>query len=435
MTTGDFPSAFPGANWMDEVEQQAVLDVVKNRAPFRFYGPNEPTHALAFEARARKVFGKTFALAVNSGTGALSCAMIAMGIGPGDEVIVPAFFWVASVGTIVHCNAIPILCEIDESLTLDPKDLEKKMSPRTKLIIPIHMCGAPCDMEAIMAVADAHGVDVMEDCAQCNGGSFKGKPVGTFGRVGMFSYQLNKNITSGEGGLLITDDEHLYWKMNAAHDLGVPWRGAEPDSQPVDYLWGAGRRMGELCAAVANVQLEKLPTIVARMRASNRRIQKAVKDLPGVTLRKLNDPAGDTGPFVGVMLTDADAALAAADKLKATGLTDLWRLADYGLHCYFNVPQLVNKTPLSPAGNPWSLPQNAEFVPDYNKGACPVTDDLLERTIVINIPSKLTAEQEQVMLCHDRHHTSRRVCPHPTGQSRRPTPKPTGERSTQRSTI
>ena len=95
MTTGGFPSAFPGANWMDEVEQQAVLDVVKSRAPFRFYGPNEPTHALAFEARAREVFGKTFALAVNSGTGALACAMIAMGIGPGDEVIVPAFFWVA----------------------------------------------------------------------------------------------------------------------------------------------------------------------------------------------------------------------------------------------------------------------------------------------------------------------------------------------------
>jgi len=398
MTTGDFPSAFPGANWMDEAEQNAVLDVMKNRAPFRFYGPNEPKYALALEATARKFYGRKFALAVNSGTGALQSAMIALGIGPGDEVIVPAFFWVASVGTIVHANAIPVLCEINESFTLDPTDLERKITSRTRLIIAIHMCGAPCDMEAIMAVADARGVDVMEDCAQCNGGSFKGKKVGTFGRVGMFSLQLNKNATSGEGGLLITDDEKLYWKMNAAHDLGVPWRGAEPDSQPADYLWGTGRRMSELCAAVANVQVEKLPTIVEHMRASNRRLQEAVKDSPGVTLRKLNDPAGDTGPFLVVMLKDADAALTAADKMKAAGLTDLWRMADYGLHCYFNVPQLVNKTPLSPAGNPWSLPQNAESVCDYNKGACPQTDDLLDRSVVISVPSKLTGEQEQFMI-------------------------------------
>ncbi len=398
MTTGDFPSAFPGANWMDEAEQNAVLDVTKNRAPFRFYGPNEPTYALAFEATAKKLYGRKFALAVNSGTGALQSAMIALGIGPGDEVIVPAFFWVASVGTIVHANAIPVLCEIDESFTLDPTDLERKITPRTRLIIAIHMCGAPCDMEAVMAVADARGVDVLEDCAQCNGGAFKGKKVGTFGRVGMFSFQLNKNATSGEGGLLITDDEELYWKMNAAHDLGVPWRGAAPEDQPADYLWGTGRRMSELCAAVANVQLEKLPTIVEHMRASNRRLQEAVKDSPGVTLRKLNDPAGDTGPFLVVMLKDADAALTAVDKMKAAGLTDLWRLADYGLHCYFNVPQLVNKTPLSPAGNPWSLPQNAESVCDYNKGACPQTDDLLDRSVIISVPSKLTGEQEQFMI-------------------------------------
>jgi len=398
MTTGDFPSAFPGANWIDGAEQNAVLDVMKNRAPFRFYGPNEPKYALAFETTAKKLYGRKFALAVNSGTGALQSAMIALGIGPGDEVIVPAFFWVASVGTIVHANAIPVLCEIDESFTLDPADLERKITPRTRLIIAIHMCGAPCDMEAVMAVADARGVDVMEDCAQCNGGSFKGRSVGTFGRVGMFSFQLNKNATSGEGGLLITDDEELYWKMNAAHDLGVPWRGAAPEDQPADYLWGTGRRMSELCAAVANVQLGKLPIIVKHMRASNRRLQEAVKDLPGVTPRKLNDPAGDSGPFLVVMLKDADAALAAVDKMKAAGLTDLWRLADYGLHCYFNVPQLVNKTPLSPAGNPWSLPQNAESVGDYNKGACPQTDDLLERSVIINVPSKLTSEQEQFMI-------------------------------------
>ena len=398
MTSGDFPSAFPGANWMDEAEQQAALSVMKNRAPFRYYGPTEPTSALGLEDKAKDFYGSKYALAINSGTGALQAAMIALGVGPGDEVIVPAFFWVASVGVVVHANAIPVLCEVNDSFTLDPADLEAKITPRTKLIVAIHMCGAPCDMDAIMAVADKHGVDVMEDCAQCNGGSFKGKMVGSFGRVGMFSFQLNKNATSGEGGLLITDDEKLYWKMNAAHDLGVPWRGAAPDDQPADYTWGTGRRMSELCAAVAKVQLDKLPTIVDHMRASKAKLADAVKDLPGVTLRTLNDPAGDTGPFLVLIFETAEAALAAAEKIRTAGLDDAWRTADYGFHCYFNVPQLVNKTPLSPAGNPWSLPQNAEHVGDFNKGACPVSDDLFERSVVINVPSKLNSEQEQFMI-------------------------------------
>ena len=394
MTANDFPCDFPGVNWMDQAEQQAVLDVVKKRAVFRYYGPAEPTHALALEARAREALGKKFALAVNSGTGALASAMIALGIGPGDEVIVPAFFWVATVGSVVHCNAIPVLCEVDESFNMDPDDLARKITPRTKLISVVHMAGAPCDMDRIMAVADSHNIDVLEDCAQCNGGSFKGEKVGAFGRVGMFSFQLNKNATSGEGGLLVTDDENLYWRMNAAHDLGVPWRGAAPDDQPSDYLWGTGRRMSELCAAVANVQLGKVPAIVAHMRGSNHRIQAALADLPKVTFRKLNDPDGDTGPFIVAILPDESAALAGVAKLRAAGVEGAWRVADYGLHIYYNVPQLVSKTPLSPAGNPWSLAENADSLQDYNKGACPASDDLFVRSVIIAIPSRLTGEQE-----------------------------------------
>ncbi len=393
MTASDFPCDFPGINWMDEAEEQAVLDVVRKRAVFRYYGPAEPTHALALEARARDTLDKKFALATNSGTGALITAMLAMGVGPGDEVIVPSFFWVATVGAAVHCNAIPVVCEVDESFTMAPDDLARKITPRTKLIVVVHMAGVPCDMDRIMAIADDHNIDVLEDCAQCNGGSFNGKPVGTFGRAGMFSFQINKNATSGEGGLLVTDDEELYWRMNAAHDLGVPWVGAEPGSEP--SLWGAGRRISELCAAVANVQLGKTPAIVEHMCGSNHRIQAALADLPNVTFRKLNDPAGDTGPFIVAILPDEAAALAAADKLHAAGVEGAWRIADYGLHIYYNVPQLTAKTPLSPAGNPWSLAENADSVYDYNKGACPVSDDLFGRSLLISVPSRLTVAQEE----------------------------------------
>ena len=148
--------------------------------------------------------------------------MTALGIGPGCEVILPAFFWVSTAGAVVGANAIPVLCEINESFCMDPEDLARKITPRTKLIVPVHMAGVPCDMKAIMAVANKHGIPVLEDCAQANGGSFDGQKVGTFGAAGIFSLQWNKNATAGEGGLLVTNDAALYERLNAAHDLGVP---------------------------------------------------------------------------------------------------------------------------------------------------------------------------------------------------------------------
>ena len=153
-----WPDPYPGAHWLDEREDRAVLDVLHRRALFRYYGINPPRHAAAFEQAAREFYGVKYALGVNSGTGALFTAMTALGVGPGCEVIVPAFFWVATVGAIVNANAIPVLCEVDESFCMDPGDLERKITRRTKLIVPVHMAGAPCDMKAIMAIARRHGM-------------------------------------------------------------------------------------------------------------------------------------------------------------------------------------------------------------------------------------------------------------------------------------
>ena len=174
----DWPYEFPGAYWIDEQEEQAVLDVLRKGSPFRYYGLGEPKYVNAYEDEARAYYGVRHALAVNSGTGALACAMAALGVGPGDEVILPAFMWVATVGAVVRANAIPVLCEVDDSLTMDPADLERKITPRTKLIIPIHMAGAPCDMDTVMDVANRHGIPVLEDVAQCNGGTFRGRKLG-----------------------------------------------------------------------------------------------------------------------------------------------------------------------------------------------------------------------------------------------------------------
>ncbi|MCX5643142.1 MAG: DegT/DnrJ/EryC1/StrS family aminotransferase [Phycisphaerae bacterium] len=392
----NWPYEFPGINWLGKEEEKAVLDVVRKGSLFRYYGPQAPTHVAQLEDWAKHFYGAKHALAVNSGTGALCTTMSALQIGPGNEVIVPAFLWVSTVTAIVQCNAIPVLGEIDDSFNMDARDLRKKITKRTKLIVAVHMAGTPCDMGAIMQVANEHKIPVLEDCAQCNGGSFQGRKVGTFGKVGIFSLQINKNVTAGEGGIIVTDDDALYKRLVATHDVGVPWENSAPNEASDVQFWGQGRRMGELAGAVANVQLRRLPDIVTHMRASKQRIKTAISDLPGVSFRRLNDADGDTGPFL-VLCFDAELhARQVLESLKKN-VRNVWRLCEYGLHIYHNIGSLVKKVPLSPAGNPWSLPQNADSVYDYRKGACPRSDELFARSILITIPSRLTRAQEKEM--------------------------------------
>ena len=396
MNSLTWPKEFPGAHWFDSEEEKAVLDVVRRGAPFRHYGLDTPRYVATFEAAVREYYGIKHALAVNSGTGALITAMTALGIGPGDEVIVPSFMWVATVTAVVNANAIPVICEVDDSFTMDPVDLENKITPRTKLILPVHMAGVPCAMDAIMKIARSHDIAVLEDVAQCNGGSFNGKKVGTFGDIGMFSLQLNKNMTTGEGGVVVTDDDALYERLSAAHDTGYIWVDGEPQEPSPEALgWGSGRRMSELIGAVASVQIGKLPAIVEHMRGSYTRIKKLISDVPGLGFRRLNDADGHSGPFMIIVLEDEIAAKNVIRAMGENGLGSSCRLADYGLHIYSNIRQLVEKAPLSPAGNPWNLKANSESVYEYGIGACPQSDELFGRSIVIPIPSMLTEEQER----------------------------------------
>lgn len=391
-----WPQEFPGVHWIDEQEEQALMDVIRNGSLFRYYGLKPPRHVDDFERAAREFYGVKHALAINSGTGALICSMTAMGIGPGCEVIIPSFLWVASVGAIIQVGAIPVIGEVDESFNLDPKALEKKITPRTKLIVAIHMAGAPCDMDGIMSVADRRGIPVLEDCAQCNGGSYKGRMLGTIGRMAIFSLQLNKNITCGEGGLIITNDDRLFERAFSAHDMGMIRKNGRL-AQPEEYAlsWGQGRRMSELCGAVAGVQLKKLPAILERMRGSKRRIKAGLAGTPGLSFRALPDPEGDSGPFIIMILDNADLAKRLLSGLRESGFGNAFRIADYGLHIYSNIVALVNKTPLSSAGNPWSSAENRNSVYDYRKGACPRSDALFERSVLIPIPSCLTPEHEE----------------------------------------
>jgi len=260
------------------------------------------------------------------------------------------------------------------------------------------MAGAPSNMEAIMNIANRHGIRVLEDVAQCNGGSFKGRKLGTFGAIGMFSLQLNKNMTTGEGGLVVTDDDALYERLRSAHDIGYLWQKGTPTlPSPHALGWGSGRRMSELIGAVASVQIGKIPAIIDHMRGSHFRIREMLgKAVTGLAFRRLNDPDGHTGPFMIIVSDNEAHAVNAVRYIQENGLGSSFRIADYGLHIYSNIAQLVHKVPLSPSGNPWNLEANRESVYDYGLGSCPQSDELFARSILVPIPSRLTEEQEQI---------------------------------------
>jgi 8-amino-3,8-dideoxy-alpha-D-manno-octulosonate transaminase len=383
-----FPREFPGALWYGEEEKEALARVIDSKSPFRFYGINPQREVEGLEREFAEFTGAKHAHAVGSGTGALFTAMTACGIGPGQEVLIPAHFWIATVAAVVRAGAIPVLVEIDDTYNMDPADLERKITPNSTAVIPVHMAGAPADIEAIVRIAHAHNLKVIEDCAQANGSTVGGKHIGTFGDIGIFSFQVNKNITAGEGGILVTNDSDLYPRLVAAHDIGIPWINGVPRADTGVVLWGCGTRMGELAASVLRVQLRRFPTILAAMRSAKQRILKGIAGVAGITPARPIDLAGDSSSFLIVRLDSREKAMGFTAALRETPLSAL-HLEDYHLHIYFNVQGLVEHLSNSPDGFPWTHPKNEPLVRDYRRGTCPQSDDLFERGVMISVPSRL----------------------------------------------
>ena len=205
------PPMYPGGMAIDREEEQAVLEVLRTKRLFRYYGPAEGESKVASLEKAFAQFmGAEYAVAVNSGTSALISGLQGLGVGPGDEVIVPAYTWIASAAAVLTVGAIPVIAEVDSSLTLDPEDVRSRITPYTKAIMPVHMRGAPCDMKSILEIAQEHGLKVLEDTAQADGASYGGRRLGSMGDAGCFSLQFNKIITSGEGGMVVTGDEEVW---------------------------------------------------------------------------------------------------------------------------------------------------------------------------------------------------------------------------------
>ena len=218
--TKPFPSNMLGAALTGEEELRELGDVVREKSPFRHYGIGSPTKVKTVEEELKKQIGTRFALAVSSGSAALQCAVAAAGLGPGDEVVIPAFAWYTDYCVLVNLGITPVFCDIGTDLNMDPDDLERKITPKTRAVIPVHYQGCPARMDRIMAIADAHGLLVIEDVAQALGGSFRGRKLGTFGALAITSFQTHKMLTCGEGGMVFTNDESLFVRAVRYHDLG-----------------------------------------------------------------------------------------------------------------------------------------------------------------------------------------------------------------------
>lgn len=396
-TTPNTPM-FPGALEIGELEKKYVLEVLESKRLFRYYGPGVaieefPSKAEELEREFSAKMGTRHAVAVNSCTSALIAGLVACGVGPGDEVIIPAYTFFASCSAVLIAKAIPVLAEVDQSLTIDPSDVKDKISERTKAILPVHMRGAPCRMDEIMKIAQDNGLKVVEDCAQAMGGSYKGKPLGTFGDVGCFSFQYHKILTSGEGGIAITDDDVLYDRIRAYHDAAACWRPERFASARYsgEIFPGENYRMGELPAAVALAQLTRLDGLLDRMRTRKARIKNALADLPGLSFRRLNDENGDTGLSLILFLESEEATKRFVEALKAEGV-DTGTIYDKGVpdwHVYAHWPHLMQKLTATKEGCPFTCPFYRGPSPTYSKEMCPRTLEYLGRSVHINIPPQM----------------------------------------------
>lgn len=357
----------PGAYCFGKEETEAVMEVMKKGYLFRYGSEHDPNFlhkVLTLEEEFAQYCGANYALATSSGTSSLLVSLLAMGLKPGDEVIVPAYTFIASYTSCIFAGIVPVLSEIDESLSLDPDALESRITPRTKAIMPVHMLGNSCNMDRIMEIARKHNLKVLEDCCQAAGASYKGKKVGVIGDMGAFSLNIFKTINSGDGGLVITNDKNLYETAFGVHDQGhKPNRfGVEVGARNV---LGLNFRINEITAAVGLAQLNKLDKIVTTLREKRCKFKNLISEAKGFKFRKLNDPEGDCATLCTVIF---DTKEQAAKVSKALGSKTI---DQSGWHVYANMEHILEH--LKEVGQP------------NTKGSYPITDDILSRAMNISI--------------------------------------------------
>ncbi|MEF3306994.1 DegT/DnrJ/EryC1/StrS family aminotransferase [Paenibacillus sp. GYB003] len=376
-----------------EAEKELVLAVLDKKRVFRFLGSDkEQSEAFKLERLYRERTGAKHALAVNAGTSALVSALIGAGVGPGDEVIVPAYTYIATAAAVLIARAVPVIVEADDSLTMDPKAFEAAITPYTKAVIPVHMRGVPCRMDEIIEIADRRGIIVIEDVAQANGGSYKGRPLGSFGRAGCFSFQQYKLVTAGEGGMLVTNDDTLYARANIYHDSAFVYWDMNADIRQPPFP-GENYRLSEINAALALAQSKRIEALVAKLRRIKSWIVSAIADLPQFKLQSIPDPQGDVSYSLVFYLPTSEQARRFSQRLAREGIPN-GTIGNNGFadrHIYKNWTYVLEKRGASERDTPWncaSYKGNVQYSPDM----CPNTLDWLGRAVAIGLHQHMTEQ-------------------------------------------
>lgn len=385
----------PGFEIFGKEEKREIMDVLDTGVLFR-YEFNEQRKGIfkvrEFEKKFAQYCGATEAQAVTSGTAALKVALAALGVGPGDEVITQGFTFVATWEAILEIGALPVFTEVNQTLNMDPEDLKKKITPKTKCIIPVHMLGAQADIEKIVRIATEHNIPVIEDTAQAAGGRIKGQHLGTFGTCGTFSFDSVKTITTGEGGMIITNDVELWRSMSEYQDHGHDHK-INPGARGGEgrRFIGFNYRMMELQGAIGLAQLAKLDSIVAAQQKNKAALKEAASTIPGVEFRELIDEKGDSATFLSFILQDSKHCQLVNDALKGDGQGAI-NFGENSWHFYPKWEHLLEGKTLATSGYPFTEPGGKRRVV-YDPDSLPQSSDLLDRTLVYPVSIKMSDEK------------------------------------------
>lgn len=359
-------------------EIEAVKRVVESGRLYRYH-ENDASESQAFEREWCDKIGSEHAIVMSSGTAALICGLVGMGIGPGDEVIVPAYTFMATPLAVLAVGAVPVIAEIDETLTIDVDDLRRKIIPSTRAVIPVHMCGAQCDMDAVMEIAATNKLMVLEDACQADGGSYKGRRLGSIGDAGAFSFNEFKVITCGEGGALVTNDREIYERAMIHHDGGCARWDHDLDLK-VPLFAGVNYRIHEVSSAILRVQLRRLENILASLRREKLAMKEALSGEEGFVFNPVHDEGGDCATNLALLFESRDRAKSFTGRLKESGINAGIPL-ESDRHVYVNwEPVLRKRGAHHPGIDAYRL---AAESPTYAADMCPKAVDILGRTALL----------------------------------------------------
>ncbi len=384
-------------------EEALVLDVIRRKEPFRYYGHNPdapPPMAATLEKEFAAKIGMKYALCVTSGTAALEVALGALGIGPGDEVIVPAWSWISCYTAIVRVGALPVLAEINDTMCLAPGEITRLKTPRTKAALVIHYQGVSAEMDELLAEAKQAGIHLVEDCCESMNATYKGKQTGSMGPINCFSYQNNKFMTSGEGGAIVTNDPKLYERAVRFHDIGQMRAYHANIVKPTEAAFpGDQFRITELQAAMALAQLRKTDYIKAHCRKLSAHILSGIQDLKDLKLRRIPDPTGDTGIEIYMSLPTNPLAIEFRNRLNALNVNCN---KTTGTYMQYERDYVKSGQTHAPGANPY--PKGGTWpAKGYRKEDFPKTEEMIPKLIALPLGMLYTEEDADYIASAVRH--------------------------------